>query len=950
MAERRRKDWSLRLGVGFVLLIVVALFTQKQWLSSLDWMVYDGFIRKLDTPVLDRIVVVAVDSKSLATLGRWPFPRSHHADLLRKITAGKPAVVALDINFAEPDLQHPEDDRRLVQAVQESGRVVLPVVPEQYSSGALPSESLPFPELHQVAAALGHVHIELEADGIARSAFLMAGLDRPRWPAFSLAMAQVAGDWPAGAVFPKSGKTPVYTNTSSSVWRNHRRVLVPFSTPDHALAEVSYVDVVNGDVPVSHFHNKYVLVGATATGLGDNIPTPVTAIGQPVAGVEFNAYVLNALLQNRLLVPVSLDLQYLFNALLVVLMVLLYRPRGWRWVYGIALLPVVVLAADYLLLAQFGYWYPPAVMLFSIVLFFLAINGHQLRRLLQVLFEERQLSQTALQAIGEAVLHLDAKGRICKLNPMAEKLSGLNMAEAKGRHVDDVLHLVFVSNGRRFSLQKYLQQEQPLSHHVMALKNMRDEKYQVQIALSTVPSAEGKGQTTVMVLTDVSKEHALASAVTHRETHNVLTDLPNQDLIVKHLKSALARSVLTNKKVAIAYLDIDNFSKINEVRGIDIGNQLLQAVAYRLHEFLGQHVEIGHIGGDEFLLIVEEQKIDRPIEDMVASVFSLFARPIRIDEREMRVSVTLGVSIYPDHGDTPELLVGRASIAMHRGKDEGGGQVAYYATGMQDRANRVLEIEGQLHQALESGRIEVFYQPLIETSSLRIVGMEALARLQDANNNDISPDEFIGVAERIGLIAEMGYQQLYKACIQMEQWRKLGHSLRLSYNFSPRQLGSSNLIEKIERILKLTGFDPKSLDFEVTENLLLSNDQLVETVLKQIQAMGIGVTIDDFGTGYSAMSYLTRFRFNRLKIDKTFVSNLNSRSGSRAVTSAIITMAHDLNMEVVAEGVETAGQFALLRSQGCDEMQGYYLGRPMPANKIQEYLAASNGQLILPTT
>lgn len=947
MADRRQKDWGVTLALGAALLALALVSTWQSWFSELDNLVYDSLVRQMNVPVLDDIVVVAIDSKTLATLGRWPLRRDLHAELLEKITAGKPAVVAMDMIFSEPDLQHPQYDRKLVDAIRKSGRVVLPVVLERYSSGSELRESLPFPELRDVVAALGHVHIELEDDGIARSAFLMAGVDRPVWPAFSLAMARVTEDWPESRGFPRSGKTPVYTDLSPNVWRVHRQVLIPFPASGKDLAKISYADVINGNVPANRFYDKYVFVGATAAGLGDNIPTPISAHGRPVSGVEFNAYVLNGLLQDRLIVPISLQWQYIFNALLIISMLLLYRPRGWRWVYGITLLPIIVIGVDYLLLSGFGYWYPPVVMLVSIGLFFLAANGHLLRKLLRVLFEERRLSQTALTAIGEAVIRLDEQGRIIKFNPMAEKLSGMQAEEAEGRDVDEVFRLVFADTGRRFSLHRYLRSDQPSFHQVLALKNAQGDEYQVNVGLSTVPGVNGNAPITVMVLSDVSKEHALASEVTHRETHNALTDLPNQDLIARRLKSALARADMNNKTVAVVYLDIDYFSKINEARGISVGNRLLQAVADKLSDFLGNQVDVGHIGGDEFLLILEEHKIDRPIDDMVGLVFALFARPLHLSEGDIRISVTLGISIYPEHADAPELLIGCASAAMHYGKAEGGGQIIYYEPGMQDRANRALVIEAQLHQALDSGRFDIYYQPLVDAATLKITGVEALSRLKDTSGNNIPPEEFIEVAERTGLIAEMGYQQLYKACVQLEQWRKQGFSLRLSYNFSPRQMSSSNLIEKIERIFKQTGFRPEFMDFEITENVLLSSDELVQRVLTQIQSMGIGVIIDDFGTGYSAMSYLTRFKFDRLKIDKSFVSDLDGQSGSQAITSAIITLAHDLGMGVVAEGVETEQQLELLLSQGCDEVQGYFLARPMPAEQFKEYLVSHKGHIQL---
>ena len=938
----------MKLALGAILVTLAVAATRQEWFPGLDWFVYDNFIRHLYTPVADDILIVAVDAKSLTALGRWPFPRIMHADLLNIIARGKPAVVGVDINFAEPDRRHPKDDEALVRATRNAHNVVLPVVLEQYSTGRELRESLPFPALREAAAVLGHVHVELEADGIARSVFLKAGLDRPVWPAFSLAMARVAGDWPWRRGFPESARTAIYQDLSQNVWRNHRQVLIPFSGSGEDVDRVSYADVIDGKVAPRRFQDKYVLVGATAPGLGDNIPTAVSGRGRLVFGVEFNAWVLNALLQNRLIVPVSKPWQYAFNIVLVLIMLMLYPPRGWKGVYGIVLLLIIVPGLVYLLLAVFGYWFPPAVMLMSILLFFLATNWHLLRKLLNVLFEERRLSQTALTAIGEAVVHLDGRGHIVKFNPIAEKFSGREAADVDGRPVDDVFHL-FQPEGRPFLLGEQLSGNLHSFNRILLLKSADGKEYRVNVVLDKGAHFAGNNQTTVMVLTDVSKEHALASEVSHRKTHNVLTGLPNQDLMAQRLEGFMAKANARASGLAVVCLDIDHFSKINEVRGIEVGNQLLQSAAGKLKEFLGEQVDVGHIGGDEFLLVLEEDKLDRSMDDMVGLIFALFARSLHIKGvGNMRVSVTLGVSLYPEHGNSAELLIGHASAAMHYGKAEGGGQIVYYEIGMQDQATRLLEIESYLHHAVDKGRLEVFYQPLVEASTLRITGVEALARLNNESGQPIPPEEFIDVAERSGLIMEMGYQQLHRACTQLEQWRKRGFPLRLSCNFSPRQMSSSQVIEKIRQIVKATGFDPAFLDFEITENMLLSSTPQVEEVLGQVQAMGIGITIDDFGTGYSSMSYLTRFNFDRLKIDRSFVDEMHEQEGSRAITSAIIAMAHDLGLGVAAEGVETHKQYELLLSQGCDEIQGYYIGRPMSAALLQEYLLANDGYVRLP--
>lgn len=942
MADRRRQNWRLLLAVGTLLLLFSLVSIRQGWLSGLDQLLYDEYVRQMDMPVSERIVIVAVDPKSLSRLGRWPWPRRFHAELLEILSRAKPAVVAMDINFAEPDRQHPEDDRFLMQAMAENGRVVLPVVVENSSVDAGLVETHPMPMLMDAVAALGHVDTELDSDGIARSAFLMAGLNRARWPALALAMLEVSGEWPEGKPLPGERDT-ADPQIRSAGWRRDYRVLVPFPRRGKGIRQVSFVDVLERSVEEQLFNNKYVLVGATATGLGDNIPTPMSALGKPVAGVEFNAAVVNALLQNRMILPVSQGTQHLALVAVILLVMLLYYLHARRYGYWIGLLLLLVLAADYLVLARFQFWYPPMVVLFSILLSFLVFNWHQLRKLLRALFEERRLSQAALTSIGEAVIHLDERGRIRKFNPMAEKLSGVSARDAERKPVNEIFNLVTARGGKPISLERLIRLQRPSQELSLELRTSGGEKHTVHLAFTPIPGDAGQRNGAVLVLSDVSREQELAAAVSHRETHNILTDLPNQNLMVNQLSNALRRAAVIGAQVAVVHLDIDRFTKINEALGIESGNRLLQAVADRLQAFGGGRMAVGHIGGDEFLLILEGKRMGESIREMVKTVYQQFNRPLHVGGRELRLSFTLGVSVFPENGDDPELLIRRASTAMHRGKEQHRGQISYFTPGMQDRVNRTLEIESLLHQALDSGGIEVFFQPLIQADDLKIVAVEALARLRDRQGRFVEPEEFIPVAEESGLITEMGHQQLHESCVQLENWRRLGYMLRLSYNFSPRQLNSPDLLERLTKVLKLTGVDPGLIEFEITENLLLSNDELVLPVLNGVQDLGVGLVIDDFGTGYSSMNYLTRFHFDRLKIDKSFIWDLSNRPGSRAIISAIVSMAHDLDMEVVAEGVETKTQYEILRSLGCDELQGYYLGMPMSGDDFMGYLSANKG-------
>ncbi len=912
------------------------LGTWRGWLINIDRQIYDTFIRQHDIPLLDRILIVGIDLDSLEQLGRWPFPRRYHAELLNRISRGRPAVVGMDIQFSEPDIAQPENDRQLVQAVAKNAHVVLPVVLEQYRSKDL-QEGLPFPQLREVVAGLGHVDTELEADGIARSVFLKAGLDRPRWPMFSLAMAQVAGYWKDQVPLLEKMDAPVYVTTSKPVWRRFGQVLVPFTGADHPLPVVSYADVLSGKIPPEQFADKFVFVGAIATGMGDTVPTPISALGQPVAGVEYNAYAFNALLQDQLVIPVASQWQYVLNALAILLLLIFYRPDGWRWIYSVILLLLGVLAIDYLLLAKFAYWYPPSIILFGIMVFFLFQNEQRLRRVLRLLFTEREQSQAALTVVGDGVLHLDFRGHIQKANPKAEQLSGLPRENLLDRYIGDVFRIRFHS-GERFTFRKYLNSGKLQTDQPLLLKNVRGDEYRVRLAFNKL-RGDDEGDSIVMVLSDVSREHALVDAVAYRETHNRLTDLPNYELTTEQLGKAIQQCRQTGGKVVVVHIDVDKFSRINETEGIEYGDLLLQSIANRLRHGLGQQMFLGHMGGDEFFLVIQDDKDRKPVEMLISSIFFEFSRPFEILDRELNLSVTLGVSIFPDHAEDANTLLALASIAMHRGKKNGGGQIVYYEPGMQHEEKRLLEIESLLQSALKSDGLGMVFQPIIDVGSMKIVGVEVLARMQDAKGHFISPEVFIAVAEQTGMIADIGFQQLRNACEQLSRWKRQGHHLRLSYNFSPRQMETPGLVRRIEEILVATGTDASDIDFEVTENLLLSDEAGAKTRLRRIRTLGIGLVIDDFGTGYNAIGYLARFDFQRLKIDKMFVSELCDETNAWAIVANTINMAHELGMKVVAEGVESVDQFEALRKLGCDEMQGFLFCKPLSAAALEEYLS-----------
>ncbi len=933
MGKGKNRLWQFGVHAGLLLLGLVALHFDL--LANFDRMFYDAIMRQAPVEAAPEIVLIEVDQKSLARFGRWPWPRALHAQLLSRLNQNPPAVVGLDFNFAEPDLEHPEQDAELLLAMLENGRVVLPVVLEQESAEGELRETLPMEPLARSAAALGHVDVELDGDGIARSVFLMGGLYAPRWPVFPLAMLEVSGTWKPGDPLP--GQRAPKALPSGNWYRDYR-ALVPFTAQGLGFTTYSYVDVVEERIPLQSLSGKYVIVGATATGLGDNIPTPVSALARPTSGLEYMASVLNGLIANRLIMETPRWISYLLLVAIVALMALLYRHAGTSlvfWYLGIALL---VGGGSFLLLSQFQLWLPPSVLIL-VPLLALGLVGWQLTlRLVKELFQERRLSQAALVSIGDAVLHLDGKMRIRQFNPQAEELLGLSGGEMMGQRFDDLVWLTRPGrNPAPFSLREFIGQGEQVSAETLTLTNAKGKLLPVHVAGTLIPGDDGES---ILVLSDLSRETELATALAHSETHSVLTGLPNRGLVMERLKKMLRRAHLLRHQVAVVQLDIDHFSKINQILGMEAGDQLLRQVAERLYRFRTRGVEIGHVGGDEFLVLLEGGNI----EERVRMLRDYFARPVKLDGRERKISVSLGVSVYPDNLVEAEELVRQANIALQRCKQERRGEIVYFRQDMQQRAARVLQLNTLLQHALQDNLLETFYQPIVTAGELKIVGVECLMRLKDGSGGYISAEEFIPLAEESGTISELAFHQLYEACVRLQVWQREGlPPLRLSYNFSPRQLRSADLLQKLESLLQVTGFDPHRLEFEITENLVLAYDDEVARILNRLGELGIRLAIDDFGAGYSSMNYLTRFRFNRLKIDKSFIWDLDNTPESRAIISAIIGMAHSLEMKVVAEGVETEQHMEILTALGCDELQGYYLGRPLSAGKFREYLISTNG-------
>ena len=426
----------------------------------------------------------------------------------------------------------------------------------------------------------------------------------------------------------------------------------------------------------------------------------------------------------------------------------------------------------------------------------------------------------------------------------------------------------------------------------------------------------------------------------HLEFFDALTELPNRLHLHRRLNAALAKARDANKKVAALFLDLDNFKLINDSLGHSVGDALLKEVARRLQQHVRDEDIVARVGGDEFLVILAELEDVADANHAANRILRSVSASINNDGVPLSVTCSIGISLFPDHGADSEELIRNADAAMYRAKESGRNRLCFFTNEMSAGVTERLTLENSLRGALERQEFYLDYQPQLEIATGRITGLEALLRWNHPELGLVPPGKFIGVAEECGLILPIGEWVLKAACMQAQQWQDQGFAaIPIAVNVSAVQFRQEGFCELIRSTLRETRLKPNYLDLELTESLLLSNEDVMFRVLDELKSMGVKLTIDDFGTGYSSLSYLRQFPVSKLKIDQSFIKDVSRRASDAAIASAIIGMAKHLDLRVIAEGVETEEQFSFLRAQHCDEIQGYYLSKPLSACDLPHSLA-----------
>lgn len=451
--------------------------------------------------------------------------------------------------------------------------------------------------------------------------------------------------------------------------------------------------------------------------------------------------------------------------------------------------------------------------------------------------------------------------------------------------------------------------------------------------------SENKTTHYVTIVSDVTERKAMEEQLQHQVTHDALTGLPNRILLHDRIKQAVLYAHRAKGKVGILFLDLDNFKLVNDALGHKMGDHLLQSVASRLSSVVRATDTVARLGGDEFVVVLAPLEDESECEKIAEKILGVIHDPIQVEERELHITTSIGISMFPTDGHDGEILVQNADTAMYQAKDNGRDNIQFFTTNMNKNVSERLSLYNKLRAALAKQELSLVYQPVVELESETVTGVEALLRWKAPFIGNVSPAEFIPLAEETGLIVPIGEWVLKTACIQAMEWKKRGlPDIKMSVNISGRQLKHTDIVATLVQVLDETGMSPQSLVLELTESMLM--DYAEETIGKliAIREMGITIAIDDFGTGYSSLSYLRELPVDKLKIDRAFVTDIDSNDDNAVITQAIIAMAQKLKLKVLAEGAERKEEIDFLRAHQCSEIQGYYFSKPLTAEGCEKYI------------
>lgn len=873
-----------------------------------------GAGRALDTAILDwrfrihtaapsgNIAIVSIDAPSIEKLGVWPWPRTIYAQLLDKLRAAGAVDVAFDVDFSSRTT--PAADAHLAEALKAfGGSAVLPIFKQivRGADGPRAHSSTPLPEFSE-SAWLAAVNI-VPDQGIARTYPLGETIDGQWYPSLATMLTGYLGE-------------------------GSHSFTLDFGIDPRRIPTYSVADVLAGRV-AAELKGKRLIVGATAIELGDRFTVPRYGT---IAGVELQALAADAILSRRMLRGTSSVVTGVGLVAIMLLGFVLIRIRSALPASLLMLavaagieLTAVLLQQNAPVIVQTSFWHV------AIAAYIVAFWLHELDLRGLVAAVAQKKFQSVAMALGDGVICTDAKGHITFWNPAAVSIFGCPHHHALGRPVTDFICFGNASNDVSTQLSRVEDQA------ALELVGMRADgrTFPLEVRLSSWET-ESERQYSAIVR-DISVRKRDEERIRFLALNDELTGLANRTQLWESIKSR----IVSKQTFAVLLLDLDNFKDVNDALGHEGGDKLLRQFASSLSTLVAPGSLAARLGGDEFAVVTADTgKAFETLLDAIARIFGAGERLTYVDGRAFSLSASIGSACYPEDGGTVDELLSHADIALYRAKNAGGARHVGYDASFKVEIDRQRTIEVELRSALKQGELLLHYQAQTKLENGTMVGVEALLRWQHPKHGLLAPGEFLPILEASNVACVAGEWILRTACRQGATWLAQGHPLSIGVNLFPCQF-TPQLPSLIASILADTGLPAHLLEIEITENILLSNDDHTVRLLADIRKLGVRVALDDFGTGYASLTYLKRFPLDRLKIDRSFVTDFGSDATDTAIVTAIVGLSRQIGLSTIAEGIEDARCERMLRMLGCDEGQGYFYGRPMCAADIDARLSAT---------
>ena len=580
------------------------------------------------------------------------------------------------------------------------------------------------------------------------------------------------------------------------------------------------------------------------------------------------------------------------------------------------------------------------------------LDGYSLSRALRnaierkavedALYVEKERAVVTLNSIGDAVLSTDISGKITYLNLVAETMTGWRREEALGKSLAEVFRIIDGTTRKpaRDPMEMAVEQNRTVGLTINCILVRRD-GFESVIEDSAAPIHDRSGRVlgAVIVFHDVSAARAMSLQMTHSAQHDLVTNLPNRLVLNDRISQSISLARRQNRRIAVIFLDLDHFKYINDSLGHAIGDELLQSVSKRLLASVRGSDTVSRQGGDEFVLLLSEMAHGEDAATSAKKILLSISAPHVIEGQELHIDGSIGISIYPEDGRDAETLIKNADTAMYHAKEKGRNNFQFFKAEMNLRAVERQSIEGSLHRALDRGEFLLHYQPKVNLETNEITGVEALIRWKHPERGLVAPLHFVAIAEDCGLILPIGRWVMREACRQARAWQDSGlPPLTIAVNVSAIEFRDKGFVEGVRKILLETGLEARYLQLELTEGVLMVDAKATASVLQDLKSMGVQLAVDDFGTGYSSLSYLLQFPIDVLKIDQSFVHQIDATHDDSSIVGAIIKMGESLKHLVVAEGVETREQRNYLKTQHCAEGQGFLFSRPLAAAQFAHLL------------